>query len=73
MSRSLESDIRSATDLVLAEAIDRLELALVPVCPEPGPAHSAAEQAHARACLGVAEEFELLFEARVHSSHETRH
>jgi hypothetical protein len=73
MARSPEFEIGSATALILAEEIGRLELAQIPVCPEPGPAQSAAQQAHARACLGVAEEFHLLLGAFVQVSRETRH
>ena len=77
MARSPELEIRSAAALILAEAIDNRELAQVLVCPEPGPAQSAAQQAHARASLGVAEAFHLLL-ANVHEtsgrgSRETRH
>jgi len=77
MARSPELDIRSAAALILAEAYDPLELAQVLVCPEPAPARSAAEQAHARASLGVCEAFDLP-PAKVHDpsgkgSHETRH
>ena len=77
MSRSPESEIRSAAALILADAIDKLELAQVLVCPEPRPAQSAAEQAHARACLGVADVFHLLLakmhETSGHGSPETLH
>jgi hypothetical protein len=77
MARSPEYEYGSATELILAEAIDRLELALIPVCPEPAPDHCAAQQAHARACFGVDEEFDSLladmYEASAHGSRATRH
>jgi len=77
MARSPEFDIRSAAEMLLAEAIDKRELLQVLVCPEPVPAQSAAQQAHARASFGVAEEFHLLLvnehETFGHGSRETRH
>jgi hypothetical protein len=77
MSRSSEYEIGSDTELMLAETIDRLELALIPVCPDPGPARSAAQLAHARACLDADEEFQLLLDAMLetpaHGSRQTRH
>jgi len=73
MARSLESEIGSAAALILAEDIGRLELAQIPVCPEPGADHSAAQQAHARACLGMTAEFHLLLDGFARVSRQTRH
>ena len=77
MSRSLKPEFESATELMLAEAIDRLELRLMPVCPDPVPAHPAIQRAHASACLGVDEEFDVLLasmlETPSHGSRQTRH
>lgn len=77
MSRPLDFEYESATARMLAEAVERLELALVPVCPEPAPDHSAARQAHARASLGLDEGIDGLLdgmlEPLVRGSRETRH
>ena len=77
MGRSTEYEIRDATALLLAEAIDRLELAQIPVCPDPVPAFSEAQQAHARACFGVGEEIHSLLaemhETSTHGPRATRH
>jgi len=73
MARSLESEIGSATALILAEDIGRLELAQIPACPELESPHSAAQQARARACLGVTGEFHLLLEGFARVSRQTRH
>ena len=73
MARSPESEIGSATVLILAEELDRLELAQIPVCPDLDSAHFAAQQAHARACLGVTGGFHLLLEGFTRVARETRH
>ena len=77
MARAMDFDIRSALEPALAEAIDVPELALALVCPEPVPAQSAAELAHARARLGVFEASDLLLHHEDETAglghHQTRH
>jgi len=77
MSRSPKFDFRSATEWMLVEAMERLEVAQIPVYPELEPDHSAARQALARACLGAVGEFDSVFAeldmASAHGSRATRH
>jgi hypothetical protein len=73
MASSHEFEARDAAALILADAIDRQALAQVAACPAPDFTHCAAQQANARAAIGMADVFHMIL-AKVHeTSGRTRH